>query len=88
MKLDSLKDKKIINKPTKEDHNFIMRQIIMSYAFRVFRIIIIIFSVSYFIGTLWYIFTWLTDDGYSAKGFFFGEYRFRDWKKNNKDLDG
>ena len=48
---------------TLEDHNYILRQIMMSYAFRVLRLIIIIFSVSYFIATLWYIYTWLIDDG-------------------------
>lgn len=47
---------------TLEDHNYIMRQIIISYAFRVLRLIIIIFSISYFIGTLWYIYTWLNYD--------------------------
>jgi hypothetical protein len=63
-KLQKLKeDGGIIPFDTKEDHNYIMRQIVMSYAFRVIRLIIIIFSVSYFIGTLWYILCWLTDDG-------------------------
>lgn len=47
---------------TREDHNYIMRQIIISYAFRVLRLVIIIFSISYFIGTLWYIYTWLNND--------------------------
>jgi len=47
---------------SKEDHNYIMRQIIMNYAFRVLRLIVIIFSISYFIATLWYIFTWAIDD--------------------------
>lgn len=63
-----------ISYATKEDHNFIMRQIVMSYAFRVVRIIIIIFSISYFIGTLWYIYTWLSDDGVSEGETFFGFY--------------
>lgn len=65
-----------------------MRQIIMSYAFRVLRLIIIIFTISYFIATLWYIYTWLIDDGYST-GYvhFFGYYKFREWKKENRDLE-
>jgi len=40
------------------DNNNIMRQIMINYAFRVLRLVIVIFSISYFIGTLWYIFTW------------------------------
>jgi len=30
----------------------------LGYAFRVIRMILIIFTLSYFIGTLWYIFCW------------------------------
>lgn len=40
------------------DHNNIMRQIMLGYITRVLRMILIIFTVSYFIGTLWYIFCW------------------------------
>jgi hypothetical protein len=57
--LQSFEDTGRFTNPTREDHNYIMRQIIISYAFRVLRLVIIIFSISYFIGTLWYIFTWL-----------------------------
>jgi hypothetical protein len=46
---------KTFSADSKVDHNYIMRQIVMSYAFRVTRLVIIIFSFSYFIGTLWYI---------------------------------
>lgn len=40
-----------------------MLQIMINYAFRVFKLVVIIFSISYFIGTLWYIFTWQANDG-------------------------
>ena len=40
------------------DHNKIMRRIMLGYLFRVVRMIMIIFTLSYFIGTLWYIFCW------------------------------
>lgn len=70
---------------TKEDHNYIMRQIILLYAFRVTRLVIVLFSVSYFTGTLWYIFIWLSDDGVSEDTNFFGFYQFRQWKANNED---
>ncbi len=68
------------------DHNYIMRQIVITYAFRVGRLVIIIFSFSYFIGTLWYIFTWLSDDGVS-KGYknFFGYFKFREAYENGED---
>ncbi len=60
----------------------------MSYAFRVLRLIIIIFSISYFIATLWYIYTWLIDDGVSTDYVnFFGYFKFREWRKQNRDLE-
>ena len=37
------------------DHNNIMRQIMLGYFFRIIRMILVIFTISYFIGTLWYI---------------------------------
>lgn len=40
------------------DHNKIMTQIMLGYFFRVVRMIMVIFTVSYFIGTLWFIFCW------------------------------
>jgi hypothetical protein len=61
-KLNSLADKNKKFYMSRVDHNFIMRQIVMTYAFRVVRIVIIIFTISYFIGTLFYIMTWLIDD--------------------------
>ena len=57
----------------------------LTYAFRVVRIIIIIFSVSYFIGTLWYIYTWLSDDGITEDGNFFSKFGFRQWHIDNED---
>ena len=63
-----------------------MRQIVIRYMFRVSRLVIIIFSFSYFIGTLWHIFTWLIDDGVST-GYvnFFGYFKFREAKAQNFD---
>jgi hypothetical protein len=40
------------------DHNKIMRRIMLGYFFRVVRMIMIIFTLSYFIGTLWFIMCW------------------------------
>jgi hypothetical protein len=78
---------KTFSADSKVDHNYIMRQIVMSYAFRVTRLVIIIFSFSYFIGTLWYIYTWLIDDGVST-GYvhFFGYFKFREAKADGKDF--
>lgn len=41
--------------------------------------------MSYFIGTLWYIYTWLTDDGVSEGDNFFSVYGFRQWHIDNED---
>lgn len=78
-KLKQLKEDGKTAADSKEDHNYIMRQIIMNYAFRVLRLIVIIFSISYFIATLWYIFTWAIDDDVSP-GYFFGVYKFREMR--------
>jgi hypothetical protein len=40
------------------DHNKIMRRIMLGYLYRVVRMILIILTLSYFIGTLWFIFCW------------------------------
>jgi len=40
------------------DYNNIMRRIMLGYIFRVLRMILIIFTVSYFVGTLFYIICW------------------------------
>lgn len=69
-KLENLKEEGKLKYISKDDHNYIMRQIVMSYMFRVVRIVIIIFSISYFIAILWYIFCWLSDDGVTKKDFF------------------
>jgi hypothetical protein len=64
---------------------------VLTYAFRVFRIVIIIFSVSYFIGIGFYILTWLIDDAGIAQdgeNFFSYEFsvgKFRDLNQNNED---
>lgn len=65
-----------------EDHNYIMRQIVMNYAFRVLRIVIVIFSISYFIGTLFYIIVWQTSDRTTTDNFFVA-YGFDVMKQNN-----
>jgi hypothetical protein len=64
--------KKVLENPTLKhdqlrDNNNILFQIMMSYAFRVFRLIMIIFTISYFIGTLWYIFVWQMTDSNSTE---------------------
>ena len=41
----------------KEDNNKIMQQIKINYVFKVFRLVIIIFTISYFIGTLFYMYS-------------------------------
>ena len=84
--MNELLIQKKINKPTRDDHNYIMRQIVMNYAFRVIRIVLIIFSISYFIGTAFYIFTWLSDDGVSVNTNFFGRYGFRGLMERNEDM--
>jgi hypothetical protein len=40
------------------DHNKIMRRIMLGYFFRVLRMILIIFTVSYFVGTLFFLICW------------------------------
>jgi hypothetical protein len=39
-----------------------MSQIKINYVFKVFRLVIIIFTISYFIGTLFYLFSSLTKE--------------------------
>jgi len=63
------------------DNNFIMRQIVMNYAFRVTRLIIIVFSISYFLSIFWYIFTWLLYEyDYYVNVTFFEYYGFDKWR--------
>lgn len=42
----------------KMDNNQIMKQIVIKYVIRVIRLIAILFILSYFIGTIWYIIVW------------------------------
>eukprot|EP00347_Sterkiella_histriomuscorum_P018178 403346494 len=72
-----------------QDNNNIMLQIMINYAFRVFRLVVVIFSISYFIGTLWYIFTWQIDDPTDTRPDinFFRYYKMDEKKKNNEDID-
>ena len=60
----------------------------INYAFRVLRLVIVIFSISYFIGTLWYIFTWQIDDPKSEPDTnFFNSYGMRQRKQDNEDIE-
>ena len=45
-----------------EDNNKIMDQIYLMYIFRVFRLVLFILILSYFIGTIWFIITKHTTD--------------------------
>ena len=45
-----------------EDNNKIMDQIYLMYIFRVFRLVLFILILSYFIGTVWFIITKHTTD--------------------------
>ena len=72
------------------DHNKIMRQIMLGYVFRVVRMVLIIFTVSYFIGTMWFIFTWqLYTKVYDSENehSFIGLYHFDDRLKNGDRFD-
>jgi hypothetical protein len=40
------------------DHNKIMRQIMIGYFFRIVRMILVIFTISYFFGTIFFIICW------------------------------
>ena len=40
------------------DHNKIMKQILVGYVFRILRLVVIVVLISYFSGTLWYLFCW------------------------------
>lgn len=58
----------------------------LGYVFRVIRMILVIFTVSYFIGTLWYIYCWqIYTIDYDSKGTdsFIGYYNF-----DKKHADG
>jgi len=48
--------------PMSEDNNKIMDQIYLMYIFRVFRLVLFILILSYFLGTFWYIITKHTTD--------------------------
>lgn len=89
-KLKELKNNNnFISFDTKEDHNYIIKKIIIRYAFRMIRLVIILLSIGYFVGTLWYIFTWVLDDGLKVDGqtCFFGWYGFNDLRAKQKNLD-
>jgi uncharacterized membrane protein YphA (DoxX/SURF4 family) len=56
-----------------------MKQIMLGYFFRVVRMILVIFTISYFIGTLWFIFCWqLYTKSYDSQGddSFIGLFKF------------
>lgn len=74
-----------------KDNNNIMAQIMISYAFRVFRLIMIMFTISYFIGTLWYIFVWqMTEshsDGNDIYENFYTFYKLDELKAQEREYD-
>jgi hypothetical protein len=51
------------------------------------RLILIIFSVSYFIGTLWYIFCRLSSKEGDQSGSFFVYYQFDEWQVAGNNVD-
>jgi hypothetical protein len=56
----------------------------INYAFRVVRLVIIIFSISYFIGTLWYILVWQIDSSdIKDEKNFFDNYGLSEMKEQN-----
>jgi len=74
------------------DNNNITLQIMISFAFKTFRLIIIMFTISYFIGTLWYIFVWQVatleyDINHQIYNNFYTYYKLDLLKEENKDLD-
>lgn len=58
----------------------------ISYLFRVIRLVLFIFTISYFIGTLWYIFVWLLDPD-SHTNNFFDYFNLSEMKETNNDFD-
>jgi len=50
-------EKQPLMQPMIEDNNRIMEQIYIMYVFRVFRLVLFILSLSYFLGIIWYIIT-------------------------------
>eukprot|EP00347_Sterkiella_histriomuscorum_P000318 403376339 len=73
----------------KRDNNNIMRQIVTMYVIRVIRLIAILFILSYFIGTLWYIAVWQLNiyKYYEDNNNFFTYYQLDEMKDNHEDLD-
>ena len=72
------------------DYNNIMRRIMLGYIFRVLRMILIIFTVSYFVGTLFYIICWqLYDKVYQSVDDhnFIGKNGFQKMMARNEDFD-
>jgi hypothetical protein len=67
-----------------------MRRIMLGYIFRVLRMILIIFTVSYFVGTLFYIICWqLYDKVYQSadNDNFIGKNGFQKKMLENEDFD-
>ena len=72
------------------DYNNIMRRIMLGYILRVLRMILIIFTVSYFVGTLFYIICWqLYDKVYQSadNDNFIGKNGFQKMMSDNEDFD-
>ena len=74
------------------DNNNITMQIMISFAFKIFGLIMIMFTISYFIGTLWYIFVWQVasyeENEYHEKYTnFYTYYKLDVLKNEDKDID-
>ena len=69
-------EQKPLMQPMKEDNNKIMEQIYIMYIFRVFRLVLFILILSYFLGTFWYIITYHTTsfDAENPEFTFYNEY--------------
>lgn len=63
------------------DHNKIMRQIMLGYFFRIVRMVLVIFTISYFFGTIFFIVAWQIYEHYDH---FDNEYNF--FNKNSVNL--
>jgi len=62
----------------------------IGYFFRVVRMILVVYTISYFIGTLWYIYCWqLYTKAYGSTGTdsFIGLYKFAEAFEEGKSFD-
>lgn len=71
----------------KRDNNEIMRQIVIKYVIRVIRLIAILFILSYFIGTVWYIVVWKMYNSDPDRESYFKVYGLDVMKSEDNDID-